>query len=204
MGLCLPGLPPKPGLYYAVRKTRMKEFEILRFGTLNLRQPSKEIANIDQAIVNLLDRLKFTLHAKPGRAAIAAPQIGKNIRLTVIEYGNGYEELINPVIVESTGRWVDYEGCLSLPGYSGRVARAEKITIRYLDRDGNERVVETKTRRDLARCYQHELDHFDGVLYTDRLVDVWLVDDYTDKKVQLAFFGSSFGTPPIISTNSLK
>lgn len=86
----------------------MKELEILRFGTPALRLPSKEIANIDQSIITLLDRLKFTLHAKPGRAAIAAPQIGKNIRLTVIEYGNGYEELINPEIVEGYGRYVDY------------------------------------------------------------------------------------------------
>lgn len=175
----------------------MKEFEILRFGTPALRQPSKEIANIDQSIINLLDRLNFTLHATPGRAAIAAPQIGKNIRLTVIEYGNGYEELINPVIVERSGRNVDYEGCLSFPGYSGRVARAERITIRYTDRDGNERLVETKTRKNLARCYQHEIDHFDGVLYTDRLADEWLIDDYTEKKVPLSFFANSFGTPPV-------
>lgn len=174
----------------------MNELEILRFGTPALRLPSKEIANIDQSIINLLDRLKFTLHAKPGRAAIAAPQIGKNIRLTIIEYGNGYEELINPEIVESFGRYIDYEGCLSLPGYSGRVARADRITIRYTDRDGNERFVETKTRRDLARCYQHELDHFDGILYTDRLVDDWLVDEYTEKKVSLGFFANAFGAPP--------
>jgi peptide deformylase len=174
----------------------MKEYEILRFGTPSLRLPSKEIANIDQSIINLLDRLKFTLHAKPGRAAIAAPQIGKNVRLTVIEYGNGYEELINPEIVESYGRYVDYEGCLSLPGHSGHVARAERITIRYTDRDGKECFVETKTRRDLARCYQHELDHFDGILYTDRLVDDWLVDDFTDRKVPIGFFANSFGTPP--------
>jgi peptide deformylase len=174
----------------------MKEYEILRFGTPVLRLPSKDITNIDQSIINLLDRLKFTLHAKPGRAAIAAPQIGKNIRLTVIEYGNGYEELINPEIVESYGQYVDYEGCLSLPGYAGHVARADRITIRYIDRDGKERFVETKTRKDLARCYQHELDHFDGILYTDRLVDDWLVDDFTDRKVPLAFFANSFGTPP--------
>lgn len=174
----------------------MKEFDILRFGTPGLRLPSKEIANIDQPIINLLDRLKFTLHAKPGRAAIAAPQIGKNIRITVIEYGNGYEELINPEIIESYGRNVDYEGCLSLPGYTGRVARSDRITIRYTDRDGNERFVETKTRKDLARCYQHELDHFDGILYIDRLADEWLVDDYTEKKVSLAFFANSFGAPP--------
>lgn len=175
----------------------MKELEIVRFGTPCLRLPSKEIANIDQSIVNLLDRLNFTLHATQGRAAIAAPQIGKNIRLTVIEYGNGYEELINPEIVERSGRFVDYEGCLSLPGYSGRVARAERITIRYTDRNGKERFVETKARRDLARCYQHELDHFDGILYTDRLADDFLVDDYSEEKVPLAFFANSFGAPPI-------
>lgn len=180
----------------------MKELEILRFGTPALRLPSEEIANIDQSIITLLDRLKFTLHAKPGRAAIAAPQIGKNIRLTVIEYGNGYEELLNPEIVESYGRYVDYEGCLSLPGYSGRVARAERITIRYLDRDGNERFVETKTRRDLARCYQHELDHFDGILYTDRLSDEWLIDDYTENKVPLSLFANSFGESPISISNT--
>lgn len=175
----------------------MKELELLRFGTPCLRQPSAKVANIDQSIINLLDRLKFTLHAKPGRAAIAAPQIGKNIRLTVIEYGNGYEELINPEIVERSGQCVDYEGCLSLPGYSGRVARAERITIRYTDRDGIERLVETKTRRDLARCYQHELDHFDGILYTDRLADDWLIDDYTEQKVPLSAFADAFGAPPV-------
>lgn len=174
----------------------MKEYELLRFGTPCLRLPSKEIATIDQSIINLLDRLKFTLHAKPGRAAIAAPQIGKNVRLTVIEYGNGYEELINPVIIERSGRYIDYEGCLSLPGYSGRVERAERITIRYVNRDGKELLVETKTRKDLARCYQHEIDHFDGVLYTDRLADDWLVDDFTDKKIPLSVFANSFGTPP--------
>lgn len=173
----------------------MKELEILRFGNQTLRLRCNPIDNIDRRIIGLLDQMRYTLYAKPGSAAIAAPQIGKGLRITVIDYGNGYEELINPEIVESSGEALDYEGCLSFPGYSGRVIRAKKVTIKFLDRNGKEHLMDTGINADLARCYQHELDHFDGILYTDKLADPWLIDDDSEAKVNYSVFMNAFGKP---------
>ena len=108
---------------------------------------------------------------------LAAPQVGVLLRLFVVELPEDEEEeqpretfvLFNPEIVKGKGEQVRYEGCLSIPGYIGEVARQEQVTITGLDEKG--RRVRLKVEDYLARVFQHELDHLDGVLYTDRLTD---------------------------------
>ena len=98
---------------------------------------------------------------------LAAPQVGILKRLIVIDAGDehGLIKMINPEIVESEGEQFGPEGCLSIPGWNGDVRRAEKVTVKGLDREGNELVI-TGTGL-LARAFQHEIDHLNGVLFTE-------------------------------------
>jgi peptide deformylase len=108
---------------------------------------------------------------------LAAPQVGMLQRFFVAELPEDEEEgypaetyiLFNPEVVKGLGEQVGYEGCLSIPGYVGEVARAEKVTVKGLDERG--RPVRHKVEGYLARVFQHEIDHLDGILYTDRLTD---------------------------------
>jgi len=109
-----------------------------------------------------------TLHAVPGRAGLAAPQVGTLLRVIVI--GLPEEEdivLINPEIVRRTGERSVTEGCLSVPGYWGEVKRAEKVTAKGRDPKGKE--IRIKGNELLAQALEHEIDHLNGVLYIDHL-----------------------------------
>ncbi len=98
---------------------------------------------------------------------LAAPQIGILKRVIVMDVGDehGLIELINPEIIEKDGEQFGPEGCLSIPGLRGDVRRAERVKVKGLNRNGEEIVIEG--RELLARCIQHEVDHLDGILYTD-------------------------------------
>ncbi len=118
-----------------------------------------------------------TMHEANG-AGLAAPQIGVLQRFFVAEVPEDEENpewsgrplmVFNPKVVKSKGEQVGVEGCLSVPGYIGEVARSEEVTVRALDEGGVE--VRYKVRGYLARVFQHEIDHLEGVLYTDRLTD---------------------------------
>jgi peptide deformylase len=112
-----------------------------------------------------------TLHAAPG-VGLAAPQLGASHRIFVIDLSVGKVPselivLVNPEFVRRQGMQLEEEGCLSVPGFHATVARPKTLTIRGLDRDGRERVVEAEGF--LARAIQHEMDHLDGILFIDRL-----------------------------------
>ena len=112
-----------------------------------------------------------TMYDAPG-VGLAAPQIGKNIRVAVIdittkEEENDLIELINPVIVESHGTQISEEGCLSVPGFIGNIKRKEKIVVEALNRYGEKVVIEASDL--LSRVLQHELDHLDGILFFERM-----------------------------------
>lgn len=117
-----------------------------------------------------------TMEDAPGQG-LAAPQIGVSLRVIVVDAKPGDDDaedeepvklqLINPEIVEQRGEVTGEEGCLSIPGYIGIVKRAEFITVKALNRKGKE--VKLKASHNLARVLQHEVDHLDGILYTDRL-----------------------------------
>ena len=107
-----------------------------------------------------------TMHEANG-VGLAAPQIGKNVRLAVIDIGDGPLVLINPVILKRTGKESADEGCLSFPGLSEKVERALKVVAEATDEEGN--LYEIEAEGLLARAIQHEIDHLDGVLSVDRI-----------------------------------
>jgi peptide deformylase len=144
--------------------------EILGFDHPALRQKARKVARVDTSIVRLLDDLAETMYAAPG-AGLAANQIGVLLRVCVVKGDdNQTYGLVNPVLVKGEGSQVGYEGCLSFPGWVGEVERYETVVVKGLNRKGKE--VRVKASGFTARAFQHELDHLDGVLFTDRLTDL--------------------------------
>jgi peptide deformylase len=144
----------------AIRTIRRDEDEILR-------KISKKVEVIDERIWTLLDDMRDTMYAAEG-VGLAAPQVGVLRRIAIVDVGEGLIELINPVIVFEGGEQVDEEGCLSLPGKAGCVRRPQKVIVRALDRKGN--TFEIAGTDLLARAFCHEIDHLNGVLFTDKII----------------------------------
>ena len=148
--------------------------EVLTSEHAVLRQKAKKVKRVDASTYKLIDDMFESMHAANG-LGLAAPQIGVSLRVLVIELPNDEEvpaagepiALVNPEIVKSAGEQYGEEGCLSIPGYVGMVRRANQVTVKGLNRKGKE--VRVKGEGLLARALQHEIDHLDGVLYTDRL-----------------------------------
>ncbi|GIO29119.1 MULTISPECIES: peptide deformylase [Paenibacillus] len=145
----------------------MAEREIVPFGDPVLRKIAKPVTELTPKMLRILDDLVDTLYAEDGRAGLAAPQIGFLRRMVVMDCGEGLIELINPEILEKSGEQIGPEACLSYPGYSGIVKRADYVKVRTLTRAGESVVLEGTGY--LARCIQHEIDHLDGVLFIDRI-----------------------------------
>jgi len=128
------------------------------------------VTKVDASIVRLLDDLAETMYAAPG-AGLAAPQIGVPLRVCVVKGDeNQHYGLVNPVIVKAEGSQIGYEGCLSIPGWVGEVERYETVVVKGLNRRGRE--VRIKANGFTARAFQHEIDHLDGILFTDRLTSL--------------------------------
>ncbi len=134
-----------------------------------LRKKSRPVEAITPRILQLLDDMRDTLHKAEG-AGLAAPQVGVLRRVVLVETEPGeLLELINPEIVSvSEERQEDLEGCLSVPGEWGITDRPMTVTVRAQDRNGN--WFEATGSGLKARCFCHELDHLDGVLYTDKVL----------------------------------
>jgi peptide deformylase len=141
-------------------------YQVRTYGDPVLRRVAEEITDIDGRLVRLADDMLETMYAEPG-IGLAAPQIGVGRRLFVYDIGEGPKALINPVISESDGEWVYEEGCLSIPGIYWEIVRPKAVHITGHDLDGNDVSIEADEL--LARLFQHELDHLDGVLMVDRL-----------------------------------
>jgi len=124
-----------------------------------------------------------TLEHREDGAALAAPQVGVLKRIVVINYQKEKFELINPEILSAEGEKIAREGCLSFSGRWGEVKRFDKIKVKYYDRKGVEHIVERDNL--VSRCMQHEIDHLDGVLFIDRMVEDSLVDDDEKKCMTL-------------------
>jgi peptide deformylase len=143
---------------------------ILSFDQPVLREKAKKVARVDTSIQKLLDDLAETMLDAPG-AGLAANQIGVPLRVCVVKGDeNQIWGLVNPVIVKSAGSQVGYEGCLSKPGWVGEVERYDAVVVKGLNRHGKQ--VRIKSTGFTARAFQHELDHLDGVLFTDRLTSL--------------------------------
>lgn len=139
-----------------------------------LRKKSREVTEITPRIKTLLDDMIETMRAANG-CGLAAVQVGVLRRIVVIETEEGLFEFINPVIVRKTGTQEGAEGCLSLPGKWGLTKRPKCVTVRALDRDGNEFEV---TGYDLlAKAMCHEIDHLDGIIYTDKVIRMLGADE---------------------------
>jgi peptide deformylase len=143
-------------------------YEIRIFGDPVLRKRADEIGDVDDRLVRLAEDMVHTMYEAPG-VGLAAPQVGVEKRLFVYDIGDGPEAIINPVITESDGEWVFEEGCLSVPGLSWEIVRPKQVHLTGYDLDGNE--VSFEADEYLARVFQHELDHLDGVLLLERLDD---------------------------------
>ncbi|MGB8956165.1 MAG: peptide deformylase [Tumebacillaceae bacterium] len=142
-----------------------------------LRAIAEPIKKIDQEILTLLDDMADTMYEANG-IGLAAPQVGVSKRVIVVDYGDdfgGLIEMINPEILEKSGSAVDVEGCLSIPGLRGHVERFDKLTLRFQARDGH--TYEMKPEGYFARVFQHEIDHLDGILYTDKAIDTFPIDE---------------------------
>ncbi|MEO3947536.1 peptide deformylase [Gorillibacterium sp. CAU 1737] len=137
-----------------------------------LRDKAKPIPKITPNIQKLLDDMADTMYDAPG-VGLAAPQIGILKRAIVMDVGDehGLIQLVNPEITYREGEQLGPEGCLSIPGLQGDVKRAQKVRVKGWDREGNE--VEIEGTDLLARCIQHEVDHLNGVLFTDVAVKVY-------------------------------
>ena len=131
-----------------------------------LRERTKKVSTFDVSLHRLLDDMLVTMRDAPG-VGLAANQIGVPLQVAVIEIEEKITELVNPQIVKSSGEQLDWEGCLSIPGYVAEVERAAKVTVKARDRHGKE--FRIKGEELMARALQHEIDHLNGVLYIDYL-----------------------------------
>lgn len=135
-----------------------------------LRKKSREVSEINDRIKELLNDMVETMVDANG-VGLAAPQVGILRRVIVIDVGDGPIKIINPEIIEEEGEIIDMEGCLSIPSKSGRVKRPERVKIKYLNVEGKETYLEGTGL--LARAICHEIDHLDGILYTDLAIEMF-------------------------------
>lgn len=150
----------------------MALLDILHYPDSRLRNVAKPVAEVNDEVRKLIDDMLETMYAAPG-IGLAAIQVNVPKRVVVIDVsdeGNDPIALVNPEILEKDGVETMQEGCLSVPGFYENVQRAERIRVRYLDRDGN--AVEREADGLLAVCIQHEIDHLDGKLFVDYLSDL--------------------------------
>ncbi|ENJ9652472.1 peptide deformylase [Clostridium botulinum] len=141
---------------------------IRKYGDELLRKKSRRIEKIDDRILTLLEDMAETMYSAEG-VGLAAPQVGILKRVVVIDVGEGLIKLINPEIIETEGNQKDVEGCLSVPGEQGEVERPYKVKVKALNEKGEEIVLEGEEL--LARAFCHEIDHLDGVLFVDKVIN---------------------------------
>jgi peptide deformylase len=143
-------------------------YEIRLIGDPVLRPRAAEVTDVDGRLAKLAEDMIETMYEAPG-LGLAAPQVGVQKRMFVYDIGEGPQTIVNPEIRESRGEWEYDEGCLSIPGLSFELIRPKEIHLVGYDLEGNELSIEADEI--LARCFQHELDHLDGVLFLERLSD---------------------------------
>ncbi len=168
--------------------------EIITSENKVLRRKAKKVAKVTPELQKLADDMVETMRAAPG-VGLAAPQVGVSERLFVAELekseehpGSGRTYIIfNPEFLFKSEEMVDgVEGCLSIPGWAGEVSRHEKVVVKGLDRQG--RRIRVEAEGWLARVFQHEIDHLDGVLFTDHISDpdkVWEIKEGEEEQVEI-------------------
>ncbi len=157
---------------------------ILKYGAPELERPSLPVETFDADLKSLAEDMLETMYAAPG-IGLAAPQVGINRRLLVVDITSGRETghqliLVNPRIVAEEGAQRDEEGCLSIPGFSALVTRPMQVQVEAQDLEG--RALRVEASELLARALCHEIDHLDGVLYLDRISA--LKRDFIKRKIR--------------------
>jgi peptide deformylase len=164
----------------------MALLDIVLEGDPILRRKASAIRNVDASIRKLAADMRETMLDAPG-VGLAAPQIGVPLRLITVHVPAGYDydddpehdfALINPEIIKSGGRVLGYEGCLSIPGWTGEVPRYDRLLVKGIGLDN--RPVRIKAEGWLARVLQHEIDHLDGILFIDRVEDKSTIREVPD------------------------
>ena len=159
--------------------------KVIKYGEESLREPSKEVHKVSQKIKNLVQDLLDTMYKENG-VGLAAPQIGENVRVFVIDVSTEKEPLnprvfINPKIIKKSGACISHEGCLSFPEAFTDVKRYANVMIKALDTNGRSFVLEAKDGSLLARAIQHEFDHLDGILFIDHSINRFEADEVLKK-----------------------
>ena len=148
---------------------------VLKYGEKTLREPSKEVHKVSRKITDLVQDLLDTMYAQNG-VGLAAPQIGVNYRVFVIDVSTDKEPLnpivfINPKIIKKSGAIVSNEGCLSFPDAYTDVRRYKNVMVKAIDEKGRPFTIEATDGCLLARAIQHEFDHLNGVLFVDHCIN---------------------------------
>ena len=146
----------------ALRKIRFFEDEILR-------KKSKVVEVVDDKIRQILNDMADTMYNTENGGGLAAPQVGILKRLVVIDMGQGLIKLVNPKIIKREGRQEVIEGCLSIPNTFGKLKRPAMVTVQALNENGKE-IILIGTGA-LAKCFCHEIDHLEGILFTDLVTE---------------------------------
>ena len=144
---------------------------LMRYGADVLHLPAAAVTEVTPEIDRLITDMVETMYAAPG-IGLAAPQVGVSLRILVIDLSLGRDPkglitMINPEFVEREGMQLEEEGCLSVPGFNATVVRPLRAIVKGLDREGHPQQIEGEGL--LARAFQHEIDHLDGMLFVDRL-----------------------------------
>jgi peptide deformylase len=162
----------------------MAILDIVTLPQVILRHKAHKVTDFGPDLQTLVDDMIDTMRQAPG-VGLAAPQVGESSRLMVVEYGDEENDEIppklyvmaNPEITRSSPETVlGTEGCLSVPGIQGDVERLESITVKGLNRHG--RPMTVKAKGWLARIFQHEIDHLDGILFVDRAEKLWQAEEH--------------------------
>ena len=144
----------------------MSVYPIRLFGDPVLRQRAREVEELDGNLAKLAEDMIATMYEAPG-VGLAATQVGVDKRLFVYDIGEGPKSVVNPAISEARGEWEFEEGCLSVPGLHWNIVRPKEVHLTGYDLEGNELSIDADEY--MARVFQHELDHLDGVLLLQRL-----------------------------------
>jgi len=159
--------------------------EIVTIPNSVLRRKARKVTEFGPELQTLLDDMVDTMRAAPG-VGLAGPQVGVPLRVIVVEYGEREEDgvpprlykVVNPEIVRASAETeMGAEGCLSIPGYLGDVERSVAVTVKGFNSQG--KPIRIKAGGWLARIFQHEIDHLDGILFTDRAEKIWKIESET-------------------------
>ena len=152
----------------------MARYKVVLTGDPVLRRIAHPVKEVNDNIKKLMNNMAETMYHAKG-VGLAAPQVGISKRVIVVDIGEGLFKLVNPEIVASSGIQDGAEGCLSLPDVVGNVKRSERVTVKALDENGDEVTIEATGY--LARAFQHEIAHLNGIIFTDKATAIERVSD---------------------------